>query len=72
MEPGIYFIPQLMDLWRSEKRFPEFLDYDLMDDWRSFGGIRNEDDFLITPDGKRKLGKKKPLTTDEVEAVRAG
>ena len=70
VEPGIYFIPQLMDLWRSEKRFAEFLDYDRLDGWRDFGGVRNEEDFLITNDGKRRLGKKKPLTTDEVEAIR--
>ena len=72
VEPGIYFIPQLMDLWRSEERFTEFLDYDRLDAWRDFGGIRNEESYLITADGKRRLGKKKPLTCDEVEAVRAG
>ena len=72
VEPGIYFIPQLMDLWRSENRFAEFLDYDRLDGWRDFGGIRNEMNYLITSDGKRRLGKKKPLTTDEVEAVRMG
>jgi len=71
VEPGIYFIPQLMDLWRSEKRFTEFLDYDRLEEWRDFGGVRNEENYVITTDGKRRLGKKKPLTSDEVEAVRA-
>jgi Xaa-Pro aminopeptidase len=72
VEPGIYFIPQLMDLWRSQNRFREFLDYDAMDKWRDFGGVRNEENYLVTADGKRRLGKKKPLTTDEVQAFRAG
>jgi Xaa-Pro aminopeptidase len=61
-----------MDLWRSGNRFTEFLDYDKLDEWRDFGGVRNEENYLITTDGKRRLGKKKPLTGDEIEAVRAG
>ena len=72
VEPGIYFIPQLMDLWRSQNRFVEFLDYDELDKWRGFGGIRNEENYLVTADGKRRLGKPKPLTTEEVEGIRAG
>lgn len=72
VEPGIYFIPQLMDLWRSEGRFAEFLDYDALDEWRSFSGIRNEENFLITESGARRLGKSKPKTIDEVEAIRRG
>jgi len=71
VEPGIYFIPQLMDLWRSQNKFPEFLDYDEMEKWRDFGGVRNEENYLVTAEGKRRLGKAKPLTSDEVEAVRA-
>ena len=47
IEPGIYFIPQLMDLWRSKGRHLEFLDYDRLDQWRDFGGIRNEENYLI-------------------------
>jgi Xaa-Pro aminopeptidase len=70
VEPGIYFIPQLMDLWRSQDKFTEFLDYDELDKWRDFGGVRNEEDYLVTSEGKRRLGKQKPLTTEEVEAVR--
>ena len=71
VEPGIYMIPQLMDLWRGEKRFEQFLVFDEIDKWRDFGGIRNEEDFLITPEGHRRLGPPKPLTTDEVEAFGA-
>ena len=60
-----------MDLWRSQQRCAEFLDFDELDQWRDFGGIRNEEDFLITGDGARRLGKAKPLTVDEVEALRS-
>jgi Xaa-Pro aminopeptidase len=71
IEPGIYFVPQLMDLWRSQNHCADFLDFDALDQWRDFGGIRNEEDFLITADGARRLGKAKPLTIDEVEALRS-
>lgn len=70
IEPGVYFIPELIDLWKGENRFAEFLNYDELDKWRDFGGIRNEEDYLITEDGARRLGKKIPLTTEEVEAER--
>ena len=71
IEPGIYFVPQLMDLWRSQDHCAEFLDFDALDQWRDFGGVRNEEDYLITSDGARRLGKAKPLTLDEVEALRS-
>jgi Xaa-Pro aminopeptidase len=71
IEPGIYFVPQLMDLWRSQNHCADFLDFDALDQWRDFGGIRNEEDFLITSDGARRLGKAKPLTVDEIEALRS-
>ena len=71
IEPGIYFIPQLMDLWESQGLHRDFLCYDEMRKWRDFGGIRNEEDYLITPDGARRLGHKiKPMTADEVEAAK--
>jgi len=71
IEPGIYFIPELTDQWRAEKKFMEFLNYDEIDKFRNFGGIRNEEDYLITNDGKRLLGnKKKPMFIEEVEAFR--
>jgi Xaa-Pro aminopeptidase len=71
IEPGIYFIPQLIDKWRSEKKFTDFIAYDKVEKYRSFGGIRNEEDFLITATGRRRLGKAKPKTIAEVEAARA-
>ena len=71
IEPGIYFIPELIDQWRAQNKFTEFLNYDEIDKFRGFGGIRNEEDYLITPDGKRLLGnKKKPMLIEEVEALR--
>ncbi len=70
IEPGVYFIPELIDYWGAEKRFAEFIDYNELNKWRDFGGIRNEEDYLITESGARRLGKKIPLTTEEVEAIR--
>lgn len=70
IEPGVYFIPELIDYWGAEKRFADFINYEELNKWRDFGGIRNEEDYLITADGARRLGKKIPLTTDEVEALR--
>lgn len=70
VEPGIYFIPELIDLWRGQKKFTDFINYDKVETYRNFGGIRNEEDYLITSDGARRLGKKIPLTPEEVEAMR--
>ena len=70
IEPGVYFIPELMDLWKSQNKFTEFINYDKLFQYRDFGGIRNEEDYLITADGARRLGKKIPLSTEEVEAIR--
>ncbi|MCC8188540.1 MAG: aminopeptidase P family protein [Bacteroides sp.] len=70
VEPGIYFIPELIDLWRGENKLADFIDYDNVEVYKDFGGIRNEEDFLITEEGARRLGKKIPLTPEEVEALR--
>lgn len=70
IEPGVYFIPELIDLWKGQKKFTDFINYDAVEAYRNFGGIRNEEDYLITEDGSRRLGKKIPLTPEEVEALR--
>jgi Xaa-Pro aminopeptidase len=70
IEPGIYFIPELIDLWRSEGKFGDFLNWDEIEKFKKFGGIRNEEDFLITETGFRRLGKAKPKTIEEVESFR--
>ena len=69
IEPGIYFIPELMDLWRSENKFNEFINWEKLQAFRNFGGIRNEEDFVMTAEGARLLGKPKPKTISELEAV---
>ena len=67
-EPGIYFIPHLIDLWRKEGHCKEFLNFDLLDTYKDFGGIRIEDDLLITKDGCRFLGQKRiPYHPAELE-----
>ncbi len=68
VEPGIYFIPDLIDKWRAEKQFTDFICYDKLDAWRNFGGIRNEEDWLVFEGGARRLGKYKPMSPEEIEA----
>jgi len=69
VEPGIYMIPTLMDKWRAEKRFMDFLNYDTIEKFRNFGGIRVEDDVVVTEAGCRVLGKPIPIEMEEVEAL---
>jgi Xaa-Pro aminopeptidase len=68
-EPGVYFIPALMDLWKSQDRCAEFINYSRLDAYRNFGGIRLEDDILVTRTGSRILGDRIPITIEEVEAM---
>ena len=71
-EPGIYFIPHLIDLWRKEGHCKEFLNFDMLEQYKDFGGIRIEDDLLITKDGCRFLGQKRiPYHPAELEAFMA-
>ncbi|RYZ44302.1 MAG: M24 family metallopeptidase, partial [Sphingobacteriales bacterium] len=70
VEPGLYFIPALMDIWKADKRRAGFINYDKLDAFRSFGGIRIEEDFLITGDGARLLGDPIAKSVHDVEACR--
>ena len=71
VEPGIYFIPELIDKWKAEKQFTDFINYDKLEAWKGFTGLRNELDYLITEDGARLLGhKRKPMTIEEVYAAK--
>ncbi len=70
VEPGIYFIPELIDLWRSENKFSEFINWEQVDRYRNFGGIRNEENFIVTDKGCKRLGRSKPKTIEEVEIIR--
>ena len=71
IEPGIYFIPELIDQWRAEGHNSQYFNFEKLSEFRNFGGIRNEEDFLITETGYRLLGKPKPKTIEDVEAEHA-
>ncbi len=67
-EPGIYFIPALIDDWRAQGLHKDFLNYELLETYKDFGGIRIEDDVLITADGCRFLGEKRiPYHPKDIE-----
>ena len=68
VEPGIYFIPALIDKWRAENINTRFINFEELEKFRGFGGIRLEDDILITHNGCRRLGSKRlPITPEDVE-----
>jgi Xaa-Pro aminopeptidase/Xaa-Pro dipeptidase len=67
IEPGLYFIPQLIAMWRAEGRHGAMIDYDRFEDFAKFGGIRIEDDVLVTLDGSRVLGPPVAKERDEME-----
>ncbi len=72
-EPGIYFIPALIDEWKASGHCKEFLNFDKIETYKDFGGIRLEDDVLITKDGCRFIGKERiPYHPKDVEAFMAG
>ena len=66
-EPGCYFIPTLIDIWKSQGKHKDFINYDKLETFKDFGGIRIEDDLLITETGNRILGKPIPKTVEDVE-----
>ena len=71
-EPGIYFIPALIDDWRASGHCKDFINFELLETYKDFGGIRIEDDLLITADGCRFLGEKRiPYHTADVEKYMA-
>jgi Xaa-Pro aminopeptidase len=69
IEPGCYFIPELINQWKSEGKFNEFINYSRIDKYMSIGGIRIEDNVLITEKGHKVLGKLIPKTITEIESV---
>ncbi|HET9570422.1 MAG TPA: Xaa-Pro aminopeptidase [Bacteroidales bacterium] len=69
VEPGLYFMPELIQKWESEKILPEFVDYDRAKKFIGTGGIRLEDDALVTEAGCRIIGERLPISIDEVEAL---
>lgn len=70
-EPGCYFIPALIDKFKAENKFKSFVNYKELENYKDFGGIRIEDDILVTEKGNRLLGKPIPKTVKEVEEVMA-
>jgi len=69
VEPGIYFIPALIEKWAKEEKFTEFINYDRVNDYLDFGGVRIEDDVLVTDSGSLVLGKPVPKTVEELEDI---
>ena len=70
IEPGIYFIPELIDYWEKNKINTDFINFNRVNKYRDFGGIRNEEDILITATGNRVLGKPLAKSVKDVEAER--
>jgi len=69
VEPGLYFIPELIDQWQAEKKCAEFINYDKVEAYRNFGGVRIEDDVLVLPEGRRVLGMPIAKSIEDVEAL---
>jgi Xaa-Pro aminopeptidase len=70
IEPGLYFIPELIDLWTAEKKHAQFINYQKVQSFKNFGGIRIEDNYLITDNGSRLLGKPLNKTAEAIESAR--
>jgi Xaa-Pro aminopeptidase len=71
-EPGIYFIPALIDKWKNEKINTDFINFDKVNEYRNFGGIRLEDDILVTETGSKIIGERVPINPDEIEEIVKG
>ncbi|MFO7997834.1 MAG: aminopeptidase P family protein [Bacteroidales bacterium] len=69
VEPGIYFIPALVEKWEADGKFTEFINYGRVKEYLDFGGVRLEDDILVTDNGFRNLGRPIPKTIEEIEAL---
>ena len=70
VEPGIYFIPELIKRWESEKKLHDFINFNKVQSYIDLGGIRIEDDVLVTKDGCRILGQPIPKKIDELENIK--
>ncbi|HWR11548.1 MAG TPA: aminopeptidase P family protein [Rectinemataceae bacterium] len=70
VEPGIYFIPELIARWKAERKLEQFIAYDRLDEWLDFGGMRNEEDWLITETAARRLGPEFDKSAEGIESSR--
>ncbi|QCR22295.1 aminopeptidase P family protein [Pontibacter sp. SGAir0037] len=70
VEPGLYFIPELIDRWSAEKKYADFINYDKVATYKDFGGIRIEEDYLINEEKGVVIGKPLPKTADAIEELR--
>ena len=71
-EPGIYFIPALIEQWKRESTDRGFVNYEKLEGYYNFGGIRLEDDVLVTADGARRLGPYRlPILSSDIEDTMA-
>ena len=68
IEPGIYFIPELINQWKAKNHNTDYVNFSKLEEYHLFGGLRNEEDFLITETGYQLLGKPKPKSIKDVEA----
>jgi len=71
VEPGIYFIPELIDQWKAQGYCKDFINYEKLENYRDFGGIRIEDDVLVTQNGYKVLGESIPKTIEEIESLKS-
>jgi Xaa-Pro aminopeptidase len=69
VEPGIYFIEPLIDKWHSEGRYRDFINYQSINKFKGFGGIRIEDNVFVTENGNRIIGKPIPKGIEEIEKL---
>jgi Xaa-Pro aminopeptidase len=69
VEPGLYFIPELINRWKAENKLAQFINYGKVEEYTDFGGVRLEDDILVTEEGYRLLGKAISKSIEEVETL---
>lgn len=70
VEPGIYFNPFLIDAWKKQKKYTDFVNYDEVEKFKDFGGVRIEEDFLVTKNGTKLIGKPLAKTAEDIERLK--
>ncbi|WP_375580058.1 aminopeptidase P family protein [Marivirga tractuosa] len=70
VEPGIYFNPYLIDSWKAQGKYTDFVNYSEVEKFKDFGGVRVEEDFLIDQGGVKLLGDPLAKTIEEIEELK--